>query len=127
MQLTPRQRWKLRQWQNSIEAFKEEVRDFFKTAMVKQKVCPACRALVGANETRCPFCNESISILNRVGVRRVTSTVTSGVGSSFLPEMTFTWMLVALNFLMFVIELAAATRAGAQLGGITGIPGRALV
>src|SRR5205809_684803 len=122
MQLSPRQRWKLRQYQKQFEEFKENVRDFFKTAMVKQKVCPACRALVGANETRCPFCNESISILNRVGVRRVTSSVRSGAGSSLLPDMNYSWTLVAINFLMFGISLVAGARAGAPLGGLMGIP-----
>jgi rhomboid protease GluP len=113
MPLSPRWRWKLQRFQNSIAEFKEQVRDLFKTAMVKQKICPACRALVGANESRCPFCNEHISALNRVGVQRITS--------SIVPEMSTTHSLVALNFLLFGICLVAMMRIGdvwsALMGG----------
>ena len=104
MPLSPRWRWKLQRFQNSIEEFKEQVREFLKTAAVKQKICPACRALVGANESRCPFCSELITPLDRIGVRRVTS--------GFLPEMTTTHYLVAINFLMFAICLVAVMQTG---------------
>ncbi|SRR5579871_359994 len=116
MPLPPRWRWKLQRIQNSIEAFKGDVREFMKTAAVKQKICPACRALVGSNETRCPFCNEFISPLDRIGVRRVTS--------GFLPDFTTTHALVAINFLLFGICLVAMMQSGnpieALLGGFPG-------
>ena len=130
MQLSPRWRWKLRQYQNKLEQLQEQARDFFKAAAVKQKICPACRALVGANESRCPFCGESISAFNRIGVKRVTSGLTGGftggLASSLVPDITYTWTLVAINFIMFGISMVGAARAGAPLGGLMGIPGNTL-
>jgi rhomboid protease GluP len=120
MPLSPRWRWKLQRFQNSVEEFKEQVREFLKTAAVKQKICPACRALVGANETRCPFCNEFISPLNRIGVRRVTA--------GFLPEMSTTHALVAINFLLFGICLVAVTQSGDPWSAlVSGFPASLLV
>src|SRR5258708_13583158 len=119
MQLSPRERWKLRQYQNSIEAFKEQVRDTFKGAMAKQKICPACRAVVSAKEPRCPFCNEYITAFNRVGVRRLSTGV--------LPDITYTKALLGLNFFLFAVSLVAATKEGAQFGGLLGLDGFTLI
>ena len=112
--MSPRLRWKLRQLENTIEEYKEKFRELFKTASAKQKICPSCRALLSPNETRCPFCDASLSVFNRVGVQRVAGGI--------MPEMNYSWTLIAINFLMFVVELLAATRAGVQFGGILGIP-----
>jgi rhomboid protease GluP len=120
MPLSPRWRWKLQRLQNSVEEFKEQVREFLKTAAVKQKICPACRALVGANETRCPFCSELITPLDRIGVRRVTTSV--------LPEMSTTHYLVAINFLLFGICLVAVLPSGEGWSALMGgFPGALLV
>src|ERR1017187_6963883 len=112
MPLSPRWRWKLQRFQNSIEEFKERVREFLKTAAVKQKICPACRALVGANESRCPFCNELITPLDRIAVRRVAS--------RGLPGMSTTHYLVAINFIMFAISLAGVMQSGRGLSALMG-------
>ena len=98
----------------SRRGVQEKFGEFFKTAAAKQKICPSCRALLSPSETRCPFCDESLTALNRVGVQRVTGGV--------MEEMNYSWALIAICFLMFGVELLAATKAGAQLGGLIGVP-----
>ena len=112
--MSPRLRWKLNQLQKTIEEYKEKFGELFKVASAKQKICPSCRALLSPSETRCPFCDASLSVFNRVGVQRVAGSV--------LPEMNYSWTLIAINFLVFGVELLAATKAGEQFGGILGIP-----
>ena len=105
MPLSPRLRWKLERYRRLLEDRLDSLRSLMKSSMTKQKVCPACRALVGARESRCPFCNEPLSALHRVGVRRLLAGV--------LPESPrYTTLLLASNFLLFGISLLAATRSG---------------
>ena len=91
-----------------------------KTSTVKQKVCPACRALVGASEARCPFCDEPLSALHRVGLRRLVA--------GLVPESAgYTTLLLGANFLLFGISLLAAARSGVGLEALWSMDGRTLV
>jgi membrane associated rhomboid family serine protease len=118
MPLPPRLQWKLRRYRNTVEEWKERFRDTWRGTMAKQKVCPACRALVSAKDSRCPFCNESLSLFDRVGVRRI------GVAA----DLTYTKLLMALNFFMFAISLVAASKSGEQWSGMLGgLPGAVLI
>lgn len=120
MTLPPRWKWKLRRYSNQLEEYKERYREIFQGVVSKQKVCPACRALVSGQESTCPFCGQSLSVFHRVGVRRVTS--------SLMPEINYTVLLLGLNFLMFALSLVASSKSGqAWEGLITGFTPRVLV
>src|ERR1017187_7418735 len=119
MPMSPRLRWKLNQLEKTIEEYKEKFRELFKTASAKQKICPSCRALLSPNETRCPFCDASLSVLNRVGVQRVAGGI--------VPEMNYSWTPIAINFLLFGMELLSASKSGAQFGGLVEIPNSTVI
>src|SRR5258708_7015843 len=120
MTIPPHWQWKLQRYRNQLEAFKEQVREQFQSARAKQKICPSCRALISASESRCPFCSESVSALDRVGVRRATT--------SILPDLGSAHMLMGLNFLLFAISLVAASKVGAAWQAIiSGFPGGILI
>lgn len=120
MQLSPRLRWKIERYRRSLAEWAESLRSLAKASMVKQKVCPACRALVGARESRCPFCNEGLSAFHRVGVKRLMA--------DLLPEESrYTTLLLGANFLLFAVSLLATMRAGVSLESLfsvrSGLPG----
>src|SRR5712692_7141851 len=105
MPISPRLKWKLRRYGNSLEEFQGRLRELFQGALSKQKVCPACRALISAQDSRCEFCNEPLSTFDRVGVRRLTAGI--------LPDgATYTTLLLGANFLLFAITLVAASKIG---------------
>ncbi len=111
MPLSPRLRWKLDRYRRSFDAGIENLRELMKTSAIKQKVCPACRALVGPRESRCPFCSEQLSALHRVGIRRLIAGV--------LPEgQRCATLLLAANFLLFGVALLAAIRSGVGLDSL---------
>ncbi len=121
MPLSPRMKWKLQRYGNSLEERLGRWRELFRGALSKQKVCPACRALVSARESRCPFCNEPLSAFQRVGVRRITAGI--------LPtHAAYSSLLLGANFLLFGLSILAATKAGQGFAGLLGgLPGRVLV
>lgn len=113
MPLSPRMKWKLQRYGNSLEERLGRFRELFRGTLSKQKVCPACRALVSAQDRRCPFCNESLSAFHRVGVRRITAGI--------LPDRaTYTTFLMGANFLLFALSILAATKAGQGFAGLLG-------
>ncbi len=120
MPLSPRLKWKIRKYKNSLEEFKGRVLEAFQGAVAKQKVCPACRALVSGRERECPFCNESLSTIDRVAMRRLAT--------GFLPEINYTIILLAANFFFFALSLIAAAKMEQSWQGlIRGFPGYVLV
>src|SRR2546422_2849411 len=108
MPLSPRMKWKLERYRRSMEGWADSFRSSMKTSMTKEKVCPACRALVGARESRCPFCGEGLSAGDRVGLRRLFAGIVP-------QEARYTTLLLVTNFLLFAISLLAATRRGVSL------------
>ena len=120
MPLSPRIKWKLERYRRALRDRLEDLRSLLKASMEKQKVCPACRALVGARESRCPFCNERLSAVHRVGVRRLFARL--------LPAgPRYTTLLLMANFALFGISLLAAARSGVGLESLLHMPGRTLV
>lgn len=113
MPLPVRLRWKIERYRRSIEERFGGLRGLLKDSMTKQKVCPACRALIGARETRCPFCNERLGAVDRVGVRRLVKAI-------FPEGPRTTTILLAANFLMFGFSLLAAMRAGIGIEAMFG-------
>lgn len=120
MPLSPRWQWKLRQYQNKIDRLKEQWDDLFKASKSKTRICPSCRALLGADVSRCPFCDAHVTAINRVGVQRVTG--------SILPEINYSYTLAALNFVLFGVTLVAASKSGAAWESVlSSVPGQILV
>ena len=121
MPISPRLKWKLRRYGNSLEELPGRLRQLFQGVfLTKQKVCPACRALVSARDSRCAFCNESLSTFDRVGVRRLTAGI--------LPEgATYTILLMGANFVLFAITLVAASKIGLGPVALIRIPPEILV
>ncbi len=120
MPLSPRIKWKLERYRRALRDRWEDLRSLLKASVEKQKVCPACRALVGARESRCPFCNERLSAVDRIGVKRLVARL--------LPEgPRYTTLLLMANFVMFAISLLAAARSGVGLESLMHMPGPTLV
>ena len=120
MPLSPRMKWKLERYRRSLRDRLDSLSWLLKVSTVKQKVCPACRALVGAREARCPFCDEPLSVLHWVGIRRLLT--------GLVPERAgYTTLLLGANFFLFGISLLAAARSGVGLEALWGMPGHTLV
>ncbi len=119
--LSPRMRWRVQRYRRLIEEWLGRTGALARSTMVKQKVCPACRALVDARDSHCPFCNERVSTLDRVGVKRVLAGV--------MPDATrYTVVLLLANFVLFGLALLAATRSGVGLESVFGrLPASTLV
>lgn len=124
MPLSPRWRWKIERYRRSLEERRDWLRSLARAGMEKQKVCPACRALLSARESRCPFCNERVSAFDRVGVKRLFGGLLPASGPRY------STLLLAANFILFGIELLAASQAGVGLeslfGGVRGTTLQAL-
>ncbi len=116
MVLSPRMKWKINRYGQNVEERLERLRNFFKSVTYKQKMCPACRALVERNANVCPFCGEKTSGAPRGGADRVLSRV--------VPEQArYTSVIVTVNLLLFGLSLAASARSrpgGFDLGSLFG-------
>jgi rhomboid protease GluP len=118
MVLSPRMKWKINRYGKTVEDRLEKIRNFFKSVTYKQKMCPACRALVDRNDKVCPFCGENTSAAPRGGASRVLSKV--------LPEHArYSTILLTVNLILFGLTLAGSARGangefdfGSLLGGI---------
>lgn len=104
MPLSPRIKWKINRYGKQVDERLERFRGFFRSAMNKQKMCPACRALVDRQEKVCPHCGEKIS------------GVASGAGralDSLLPQTArYTVFLLTANLLLFGMTLVASQQRG---------------
>lgn len=108
MVLSPRMKWKINRYGQSLEGRLEKLRNFFKSVTYKQKMCPACRALVDRNERVCPFCGENTSGAPRGGATRVVSRV--------VPEQArYTTAILSINLVLYALSLAASARRGGEL------------
>jgi rhomboid protease GluP len=114
-------RWRIERYRRAAREWTERLRWLAGSTMAKQKMCPACRALVGAKDSRCPFCNERLSALNRVGLRRL-------FGGLMPSAPRYAVVLLAANFVLFGMALLAASRTGGGLESLfAGIPSPILV
>jgi rhomboid protease GluP len=90
-----RLRWKLNRWLRQLEAQLDSVRNLWRGAQTKTRMCPSCRALVGVNEKVCSFCGV------RLGYRA------SGFGKllqNALPNYApISYLLLTINFVFFLL------------------------
>ncbi|MBI2816922.1 MAG: rhomboid family intramembrane serine protease [Acidobacteria bacterium] len=109
-------KWKVNRYSQGLHERLERIRNFFKSVTYKQKMCPACRALVDRNDRVCPFCGENTSAAPRGGATRVVSRV--------VPEQArYTTAILSINLVLYGLSLAASARRGgfdlnSLLGGI---------
>ncbi|MBI4464081.1 MAG: rhomboid family intramembrane serine protease, partial [Acidobacteria bacterium] len=108
MPLPPRLKWKINRYSQKMDERLDRLRNFSKSVMNKQKMCPACRALVDRKEKACPFCGE-----------RFTRAAPGGVGrlaSALLPQQApYTAIILSVNLMLFLATLVASMR---QTGGM---------
>ena len=120
MLISPRMKWKINRYKQRAEARLEELENFFKSVTYKQKMCPACRALVDRKEKICPLCGNSTSAAPRGGIDRLLS--------SLLPKRAQTTsLLLGVNLFLFALTWVVSIRgrtggmdAGVLLGSIDG-------
>jgi rhomboid protease GluP len=116
MVLSPRLKWKMNRTKQTLEQRLEKARNFFKSVTYKQKMCPACRALVERKDKVCPFCGENTSTAPRPGAGRLFSSV--------VPDQArYTTILLSVNVVLFGLGLAATVRrhdGGFDLGMLLG-------
>src|SRR3990172_11490952 len=104
MPLSPRMKWKINRYGQNIEEKLERARNFFKSVMNKQKMCPACRAVIDRKERVCPFCGERLSVVPGAGLGRLLDSV--------LPEQArYTTILLTVNALLFGLTLLVSLRS----------------
>jgi len=111
MVLSPRTRWKLKRYQGELEERMERARGFFKSVVNKQRMCPACRALIDRKEKVCPLCGERVSEVSQAGFGRALD--------SILPQQArYTTILLSVNVFLFGLMLLASIQArGGELSG----------
>ena len=111
MLLTPRMRWKLNRYKGKLEERMERARGFFRSVVNKQRMCPACRALIDRKETVCPLCGERVSEVSQAGLGRALD--------SILPQQArYTTILLSVNAFLFGLMLLATIRArGGEFSG----------
>ena len=109
MVLSPRMKWKINRYRQKAEERLEKARNFFKSVTYKQKMCPACRALVDRKDKVCPFCGEDTAAAARGGIDRILT--------SFVPQQArYTALLLSVNLLLFGFTWVASSRS--RMGGV---------
>jgi rhomboid protease GluP len=92
-----RLRWKLNRYQNQLIEQLDHFSNLWRGAQNKSRMCSSCRALVGVNESHCPFCGSALR-------RRP-----SGVGKvlqNYWPDFApVSYALLTLNCLFFFLML----------------------
>jgi len=109
MVLSPKLKWKINRYGQTLEERLEKAGGFLKGLMCRQNVCPACRAFVDRKEKICPFCSERTSAVPRRGAGRLLAYV--------LPLQTrYATLLMGANVALF--GLAAAAIIERTTGGV---------
>ena len=111
MPLSPRIKWKLNRYGRQVDEQLEQARTMWQSIWSRQKMCPACRALVERKETVCPFCGERI-------VRGSTGAIDRMVSLVIPDQMRYTIFIMTANLLLFVMTLYAHMQ---RVGGEPGI------
>ncbi len=111
MPLSPRMKWKIHRYRMELEERIERVRGFFQSVANKQRMCPACRALIDRKERVCPLCGERVSQVAQAGVGRALD--------SILPQQArYTTILLSVNVFLFGLMLLATIRSsGGEFSG----------
>lgn len=111
MILSPRMKWKIKRYKMELEERMERARGFFQSVVIKQRMCPACRALIDRKERVCPLCGERVSEVSQAGLGRALDAI--------LPQQArYTTMLLSVNLFLFGLMLLATIRArGGEFSG----------
>ncbi|MGH9815794.1 MAG: rhomboid family intramembrane serine protease [Candidatus Acidiferrales bacterium] len=116
MPLSPQMRWKLDRLRARLAAlFKSDTK---KKEGVRPRLCPACRALVGATATKCHECGASMNYSLAAASQSL---------SGILPaEYPVTYVILIVNFMLFSVTLLASAQGG-EFSLFGGIDGRVLL
>ena len=111
MIFSPRMKWKINRYKMQLEERMERARGFFQSVVNKQRMCPACRALIDRKERTCPLCCERVSEVSQAGLGRALDSV--------LPQQArYTTILLSVNLFLFGLMMLATIRArGGEFGG----------
>lgn len=109
-------RWKLDRLRARLAAlFKSDTK---KKEGVRPRLCPACRALVGATATKCHECGASMNYSLAAASQSL---------SGILPaEYPVTYVILIVNFMLFSVTLLASAQGG-EFSLFGGIDGRVLL
>jgi rhomboid protease GluP len=111
MNLSPRIRWKLSRYHQRLDERVDHAKGFFRTVWSRQRMCPACRALVNRHERVCPLCGERMS-------RPRSSTLNRAFGSAVPEQASYTVLLLGVNMVLFVVTMLISVReAGGEFVG----------
>ncbi|MBI3934160.1 MAG: rhomboid family intramembrane serine protease [Acidobacteria bacterium] len=107
MPLSPRIKWKITRFGKKADEQLNQARNLMRSVWGQQRMCPACRALVGRKEKICPFCQERMTGGHGGALDRLLS--------SFIPDqMRYTVFFLTVNVLLYLLTLAASMK---RLGG----------
>ncbi len=111
MTLPPRLKWKLNRYQRLTLEKLETARNLMLSVWNRQRMCPACRALVDRRDSVCPLCGERM--------RAVSSGVLGRSLDLVLPEQgRVTFILLSANLLLFLLTMIASMeRSGSGFQG----------
>jgi len=98
--------WKLKRLAREVRLQIDSFKNLWRGAQVTTRMCPSCRALVGAGEKFCPFCATRLS-------RRP-----SGIGKllqNVLPHYApVSYLLLSANFIFFLLIFYADSQQSTQ-------------
>jgi len=103
MVLSPRMRWKINRYKGKMDERLERARGFFQSVVHKQRMCPACRALIDRQERVCPLCGEPVSPVAHAGTGRL-------LHSNLPQQARYTTLLLSANVFLFGLMLVATIR-----------------
>ncbi len=84
----------------------------------RPKLCPACGTLVGATATKCHECGTSMTYSLAAASR--------SLGSLLPSETPVTYIILAINFLLFAVTIVATAQSQGGLSLFGGVEGRIL-
>jgi rhomboid protease GluP len=98
--------WKLNRWARQIEEQLDSLKNLWRGAQTKTRMCASCRALVGIDEKVCPFCNA------KLGYRASGfSKVLQNIFPNYSPV---SYLLLTINFVLFLLIFVADRDLSAQ-------------
>jgi rhomboid protease GluP len=105
-----RLRWKWRQKRLEMgeAGLKREI--MIRSARVKHKMCPGCRALVPRSARTCPECGRGLASVSAPGIGRMLSNILPGATAT-------TSLLLLVNGFWFALTIMAQMKAGRSGGG----------
>jgi membrane associated rhomboid family serine protease len=123
MPLSPRLKWKINRYRREVDDRIDRLRTLMLSVWSRQRMCPACRALIDRKETVCPLCGERLT--------RGTGGAFNRIVSAVIPDqMRYTVYILSVNVFLFLITMAASMKrmeGERSLGAMLNIDGATLV